>query len=66
MIKSRKTKIKSIGNEEIIMAMTMTKTLITKISIIMRCLQKHNDENENQNWYSYKSIKKVKNRIKIE
>ena len=50
MIKSRKTKIKSIENEEIIMAMTMTKTPITKISIIMRCLQKHNDENENQNW----------------
>ena len=49
MIKSRKTKIKSIENEEIIMVMTMTKTLITKIIIIMRYLQKHNDENENQN-----------------
>ena len=31
MIKTRKIKVKSIKNEEIIMAMTMTKTIITKI-----------------------------------
>ena len=31
MIKTRKIKVKSIENEEIIMAMTMTKTIITKI-----------------------------------
>ena len=31
MIKTRKIKVKSIENEEIIMAMTMTKTMITKI-----------------------------------
>ena len=30
MIKTRKIKVKSIENEEIIMAMTMTKTIITK------------------------------------
>ena len=31
MIKTRKTKVKSIGNEEMIMTMTMTKTIVTKI-----------------------------------
>ena len=37
MIKTRLIKVKSIENEEIIMAMTMTKTIITKIIItIMR------------------------------
>ena len=38
MIKTRLMKIKSIENEEIIMAMTMTKTIITKIiiTIMMR------------------------------
>ena len=36
MIKTRKIKVKSIENEEIIIAMTMTKTIITKIiKIIM-------------------------------
>ena len=34
MIKTQK-KVKSIVNEEIIMAMTMTKTIITKIIIII-------------------------------
>ena len=34
MIKTRKIKVKSIENEEIIMAMTMTKT-ITKIIILI-------------------------------
>ena len=34
MIKIRKTKVKSIENEEIIMAMKMTRTIITKIIII--------------------------------
>ena len=33
MIKTRKMKVKSIENEEIIMAMTITKTIITKIII---------------------------------
>ena len=33
MIKTGKIKVKSIENEEIIMAMTMTKTIITKIII---------------------------------
>ena len=38
MVKTRKIKVKSIENEEIIMAMTMTKTIITKIiiTIMMR------------------------------
>ena len=30
MVKTRKIKVKSIENEEIIMAMTMTKTIIKK------------------------------------
>ena len=30
MVKTRKTKVKSIENEEIIMTITMTKTIITK------------------------------------
>ena len=34
MVKIRKTKVKSIENEEIIMAMKMTRTIITKIIII--------------------------------
>ena len=33
MVKIRKTKVKSIENEEIIMAMKMTRTIITKIII---------------------------------
>ena len=33
MVKTRKIKVKSIENEELIMAMTMTKTIITKIII---------------------------------
>ena len=33
MIKTRKIKVKSIENEEIIMTMTMTKTITTKIII---------------------------------
>ena len=33
MIKTRKIKVKSIENEEIIMAMTVAKTIITKIII---------------------------------
>ena len=33
MVKTRKIKVKSIENEEMIMAMTMTKTIITKIII---------------------------------
>ena len=38
MVKSRKVKVKSIENEEIIMAMIMTKTIITQIviTIMMR------------------------------
>ena len=35
MIKTRKIKVKSIANEEIIMAMAMTKTIITKIIILI-------------------------------
>ena len=35
MVKTRKIKVKSIENEEIIMAITMTKTIVTKIIIIM-------------------------------
>ena len=35
MVKTRKIKVKSIENEEIIMAMKMTKTIITKIIIII-------------------------------
>ena len=33
MVKTRKIKVESIENEEIIMAMTMTKTIITKMRI---------------------------------
>ena len=33
MLKTRKIKVKSIENDEIIMAMTMTKTIITKLII---------------------------------
>ena len=33
MVKTRKIKVKSIENEELIMAMTMTKPIITKIII---------------------------------
>ena len=38
MVKSRKIKVKSTENEEIIMTVTMTKTIITKIirTIMMR------------------------------
>ena len=38
MVKTRKIKVKSIENEEIIMAMTMAKTIITRttITIMMR------------------------------
>ena len=38
MVKTKKMKVKSIENEEIIMAMTMIKTIITKIitTIMMR------------------------------
>ena len=35
MVKTRKIKVKSIENEEIIMTMKMTKTIITKIIIIV-------------------------------
>ena len=35
MINTRKIKVKSIENEEIIMAMTMTETIITKIIILI-------------------------------
>ena len=35
MVKTRKIKGKSIENEEIIFAMTMTKTIITKVTIII-------------------------------
>ena len=35
MVKTRKIKVKSIENEEIIMAMTVAKTIITKIVIII-------------------------------
>ena len=33
MVKTRNIKVKSIANEEIIMTMTMTKTIMTKIII---------------------------------
>ena len=43
MVKTRKIKVKRIENEEIIMTMIMTKTIITQII-------NNNDENENKNW----------------
>ena len=45
MVKTRKIKVKSIENEEIIMTMTMTKTIITKIimTIMMRMRLKIGD-----------------------
>ena len=36
MVKTRKIKVKSMENEEIIMAMIMTKTINTKIIIMTR------------------------------
>ena len=35
MAKTRKTKVKSIENEKMILAMKMTKTIITKIIIVI-------------------------------
>ena len=35
MVKSRKIKVKDIENEEIILVMKMTKTVITKVLIII-------------------------------
>ena len=35
MAKTRKIKVKSIESEEIIMAVTMAKTIITKITIVI-------------------------------
>ena len=35
MVKTRKIKVKSIENEEIMMVMKMTKTIITKVIIII-------------------------------
>ena len=35
MVKARKIIVKSIENEEMIMSMTMTKTIITKIIILI-------------------------------
>ena len=35
MVKTKKIEVKSIGNEEIIMAITITKTIITEIIIVM-------------------------------
>ena len=35
MVKTRKIKVKSIENEEIIMTMIMTKIIITKITVII-------------------------------
>ena len=35
MVKTRKIKVKTIENEEIIMSMIMTKTIITKIIMII-------------------------------
>ena len=43
MLKTRKIKVKSIENEEIIMAMIMAKSIITKTI-------SNNDENVNKNW----------------
>ena len=53
MIKTRKIKVTSIENEEIIKTVITTKTVITKII-------NNNDENENKNWKSHKNIKKLK------
>ena len=45
MVKTRKIKVKNIENEETIMAMTMAKTIITKIiiTIMMRMRIKINN-----------------------
>ena len=53
MIKTRKTKVISIENEEIIKTVITTKRVITKII-------NNNDGNENKNWQSHKNIKKLK------
>ena len=53
MIKTRKIKVTSIENEEIIKTVITTKRVITKII-------NNNDENENKNWQSHKNIKKLK------
>ena len=49
MVKTRKIKVKSIENEEIIMAVTMTKTRITKIIIIIMRIKSGNHKNIKQN-----------------
>ena len=43
MVKTRRIKVKSVEHEEIIMTMTMTKTIITKQ------IKTNNDQNENKN-----------------
>ena len=48
MVKTRKTKVKSTANEEIIMTMTTINN------------HNHNDENENKNWSSHKNIKTLR------
>ena len=40
MVKTRKIKVKSIVNEEIMMAITMTKTMITKTIIIIMMIMR--------------------------
>ena len=40
MIKTRKTKVKSIENEELIFAITMIKTVIKKIIIIIMMIMR--------------------------
>ena len=40
MIKTRKTKVKSIENEELIFAITMIKTIIKKIIIIIMMIMR--------------------------
>ena len=49
MIKIRKIKVKSIENEEIIMGMTMTKTIITKIMIKIMIIRRMNGKCDNEN-----------------
>ena len=54
MVKTRKIKVKSIEDEEIIMAITVTKTIITKIIIIMMRMRiKIGNHIKNQIRFSY-------------
>ena len=81
MIKTRKTKVKSIENEEIILTMTMTKTITTKIIItimmrmrikigncikIIKTLKQNNKCSSKSNSYLLKREKRSESHLLLE